>query len=139
VTAPNPYVLFPGSARAALEHYADVFDGEAQLHTYADFGRTDGPGEAIAHGMVVGPVELFGSDAGAGEAGVKIEGLMFSLLGAATPDVLHRWFDGLSAGGTVLDPLAVRPWGDTDGQVVDRFGLKWLIGYQGPLWSGDHR
>ena len=29
-----------------------------------------------------------------------------------------------------MDPLQVRPWGDSDGQVVDRFGVHWLIGLQ---------
>jgi PhnB protein len=62
---------------------------------------------------------------------VKVEGLMLSLLGAAEPEVLHRWFDHLSTGGgEVVDPLAPKPWGAADGQVIDRHGLRWLIGYE---------
>ncbi|APZ35534.1 hypothetical protein [Microbacterium aurum] len=34
-------------------------------------------------------------------------------------------------GGELVDPLALKPWGDHDGQVRDRFGVTWLIGYQG--------
>ena len=52
MTAPIPYVLFPGTARGALEFYADVFGGELELHTYESFSRTNGPGEAIAHGVL---------------------------------------------------------------------------------------
>jgi len=37
----------------------------------------------------------------------------------------------LAEGGEVVDPLALKPWGDHDGQVRDRFGVTWLIGYQG--------
>ena len=30
----------------------------------------------------------------------------------------------------VVDDLQKRPWGAWDGQVVDRFGLHWLIGFE---------
>lgn len=130
MAAPVPYLTFPGVAREALQFYADVFGGDVELHTFAEFSRADGPRDAIAHGVLSGPVALFAADAGEGEASVRIEGAMLSLLGTAPPDVLHRWFDGLAVGGQVLDPLAPKPWGASDGQVVDRFGLRWLVGYE---------
>jgi len=131
MSAPVLYVLFPGSARDALVFYADVFGGEVDLHTYAEFSRDDGPPDAIAHGALIGgPVALFGADTAPDENSVRVEGVMLSLLGTAAPDVLHRWFDRLAEGGTVVDPLAVKPWGASDGQVDDRFGLRWLIGYE---------
>ena len=131
MTGPVLYLSFPGNARQALEFYAEVFGGDLQLHTFEAFYRTDGPPEAIAHGAFSGgPVSLFGSDAALGEVPVHIEGAMLSLLGAAEPQVLHAWFDRLAEGGTVLDPLGPKPWGAVDGQVVDRHGLRWLIGYE---------
>ena len=131
MAAPVPYVSFAGNARQALEFYADVFGGRLELNTYADFSNDDGPGDAIAHGVLSGgPVALYGSDAAANEPPVRVEGLLLSLLGAAEPDVLHRWFDRLSAGGVVINPLAPKPWGASDGQVIDRYGLAWLIGYE---------
>jgi uncharacterized protein YndB with AHSA1/START domain len=36
----------------------------------------------------------------------------------------------LSADGSVLDPLSPKPWGASDGQVIDRHGLHWLVGYE---------
>ena len=44
-------------------------------------------------------------------------------------------FDGqareaLAEGGEVIDALQERPWGAHDGQVTDRFGVPWLIGYE---------
>ncbi len=130
MTAPQIYISFPGTARDALGFYADVFGGELSLHTFGDFGRADGPADAIAHGVLSGVVALAGSDAAAGEKSVRMEGLMLSLLGTAEPAVLHGWFDGLAAGGVVVDPLAPKPWGASDGQVIDRHGLHWLIGYE---------
>ncbi len=128
---PAPYISFPGTAAQALTFYADVFGGRAQLHTFAEFNRTDGPPEAIAHGYVVdAPVKLFGSDVAGDEPPFRAEGLLFSLLGTADAQTLRSWFSRLADGGQVIDDLQRRPWGAHDGQVVDRFGLRWLIGYE---------
>ena len=130
MTAPQLYVNFPGTAREALEFYAQIFGGELSSYTYAEFSRTDGPANAIAHGVLSGMVSLGGSDAADGEKSVAMEGAMLSLLGTADPEVLHEWFDKLADGGRILDPLAPKPWGASDGQVIDRHGLHWLIGYE---------
>ncbi len=56
---------------------------------------------------------------------------MLSLLGTAAPRTLRQWFAGLSEGGRVVESLLARPWGASDGQVIDRYGLHWLIGFEG--------
>jgi len=130
MTGLTPYLSLPGTAREALTYYREVFGGELVLYTRADMGRQDTP-EAIAHGMLQGPVELFASDADAGDPPLALSGILFSLLGAAEDDVLEQWFAALSKDGTDIDQLQLRPWGDHDGQVTDRYGVRWLIGYQG--------
>ncbi|WP_152189658.1 VOC family protein [Georgenia satyanarayanai] len=131
MTAPVPYVFLPGTARDALLFYAEVFGCSAQLHTLEDFGRTDGPPEAIAHGVLSdGPITLYAADATGDQPAVHWQGLLFSLLGAAAPATLHEWFQRLAEGGQVVDDLQQRPWGATDGQVIDRYGVPWLIGYE---------
>lgn len=62
-----PYLMLPGTAREALTRYRDIFGGEPQLNSYADFGREDGPSDAIAHGSLSGPVTLFAADAAGDE------------------------------------------------------------------------
>jgi len=129
--APTPYLHFPGTARDALTFYGDVFGCGVNLHTYEEFSRTDGPSDAIARGYLVdGPVILFASDVTADEPSFRCEGMMLSLLGTAAPPVLRKWFSRLSEGGQVVDALQMRPWGASDGQVVDRYGLHWLIGFE---------
>ncbi|MHA7275780.1 VOC family protein [Arthrobacter sp. Hz1] len=130
MAGPQIYLSFPGTAREALTFYEGIFGGELSLHTLEDFGRHDGPPGAIAHGTLNGGVVLAGSDAGKGEKSVRFEGLMLSLLGTAQPAVLHEWFDKLADGGRVIDPLTPKPWGASDGQVIDQYGLHWLIGYE---------
>ncbi len=128
---PTPYIHFPGTARAALTFYGEVFGGDVQLFTLGDFNRDDGPVDAIAHGTLTGgPVALYGADA-VDEPPFRSEGLMLALLGTADPTTLTHWFARLSEGGRVVDALQVRSWGAHDGQVVDRYGIHWLIGYEG--------
>lgn len=125
-----PYVHFDGRAREALTFYREVFGGELSLATFAEFGRVDGPAEAIAHGVLSGPVDLYGADLADGAPTPSLTGVMFALLGAAEPATLRAWFEALSDGGVVVDPLQARTWGAHDGQVRDRFGVTWLIGYE---------
>lgn len=131
MTSPTPYLSLPGTTREALTYYGRVFGCAVQLHTLAEFGRTDGPAEAIAHGYLHdGPVTLFASDTTGNQAPFRSEGLMLSLLGVADPATLTQWFAALADGGRVVDDLQERPWGATDGQVIDRYGLHWLIGFE---------
>lgn len=131
MTDPTPYVHFPGTARQALAFYGEVFGCAVQLHTFAEFHRSDGPPDAFAHGYLTnGPVHLFAADVAVDERPLHVEGLMLSLLGTAPPPTLRQWFSGLAEGGRVLDDLQRRPWGASDGQVIDRFGLHWLIGFE---------
>ena len=131
MTDPTPYITFPGTARAALTFYADVFGGEATMFTLADMNRTDGPADAIGHGFLTGgPVALFGADA-VNESAFHAEGLLLALLGTADSATLRQWFTRLSEGGTVVDDLQLRPWGAHDGQVIDQYGLHWLMGFEG--------
>ncbi len=131
MTSPILYLTFPGNAREALSFYASVFGGEVEFHTYEMFSRTDGSPDAIAHGSLHrGPVRMFGSDAAPGDNMLHLEGVSLALLGTASPQVLHEWFDRLAETGTIIDPLGPKPWGASDGRVLDQYGLCWLIGYE---------
>ncbi len=132
MTALTPYLLLPGTAREALTFYARVFGCTATMHTLEEFGRTDGPPEAVAHGYLDdGPITLFAADATGDQPSFRCEGMMLSLLGTAPAPTLVEWFQKLAEHGRIVDDLQPRPWGATDGQVIDRHGLHWLIGYEG--------
>jgi len=114
-----------------LTFYSDVFGGLVELHTFAEFGRSDGSVDAIAHGFLTGgPVALYGADVAGGEHPVRSEGLMLALLGTADASTLRGWFSRLSEGGQIVDDLQRRAWNASDGQVIDRYGLHWLIGFE---------
>jgi len=112
-----------------LTFYGEVFGCAVQLHTFAEFNRADGPADAIAHGHLAGgPVAMFGADVSGDEAPFRSEGMMLALLGTAGSSTLSNWFSRLCEGGRVGDDLQTRPWGASDGLVIDRYGLHWLIG-----------
>jgi PhnB protein len=135
MTGATAYFQFPGTAREALERYREIFGGELKAWNYGEFGRTDGPADAIAHGELSGLVSVFAADAAEGEDAFTSTGFFLSVLGGGDAETSKRWFDALSEGGTVLDPLQQRVWGGVDGQVRDRFGVTWLIGYEPPAES----
>ena len=86
----------------------------------------------MGHGYLVGsPVALFAADVSGDQQPLRTEGLFLSLLGTAPAPTLRQWFSALADGGRVIEDLQTRPWGAADGQVIDRFGLHWLIGFEG--------
>ena len=121
-TSPAVALVTPGYAVASLDYRAGP---NVPLATSIDDVRAAVRwlrANATRFNIDPAHVGAFGHDTGATIA---------ALLGTAEPEVLHRWFDALADGGTVVDPLGPKPWGASDGQVIDRFGLHWLIGYEG--------
>jgi len=43
---------------------------------------------------------------------------------------LQSYWDQLSAGASIAQPLARAPWGDSFGMLKDRFGISWLVNIQ---------
>lgn len=98
MTGLTPYLHLPGTAREALTSYGEAFGCSVQLHTLAEFGRTDGPADAIARGYLLdGPIKLFAADATGDQPPLRCEGMMLSLLGTAPPSTPHNWFTSPAA------------------------------------------
>jgi PhnB protein len=130
----NPYLNFNGSARQALEFYANVFGGNLTLSTFADFGRSGSPdADKIMHGQLE-------TEAGYTIMAADIPGEMefhpmagFSVsLSGDDADALHGYWDKLSATGTATMPMQKQAWGDEFGMCVDRFGVSWLVNVSQP-------
>jgi len=45
---------------------------------------------------------------------------------------IHRLFNGISAGGTVIMPLGKESWGELFGMCKDKFGIQWMFNYVKP-------
>ena len=130
----NPYLNFNGNARQAMEFYAGVFGGNLTLSTFADFGDTSSPDAAkIMHGQLETDAgyTIMAADTPSQMEFHPMAGFSVSLSGD-DGDVLHGYYDKLSASGTVTMPLQKQVWGDEFGMCVDGFGVSWLVNISQP-------
>ncbi|PVC83728.1 hypothetical protein DBP19_31860 [Streptomyces sp. CS090A] len=124
----NPYITFDGNARQAMEFYREVFGGELELATAADFGSTDAPGaDKVMHARLDTPggYTLMGWDVP--EGAPYRPGSDVAVYLGGDDDQLRGHFGALSVGGTVTMPLEKQAWGDEAGALVDRFGITWMV------------
>jgi PhnB protein len=130
----NPYINFRDTARAALEFYQSVFGGELNIMNFGDMpGVPTAPEDAnkVMHGQLNADngIVLMAADVPSGMDYQPFNGSV-SLSGDHEA-TLHGYWDRLVEGGTIGEPLAQAPWGDTFGMCVDKFGIHWLVNIAG--------
>jgi PhnB protein len=117
-----------------MEFYQSVLGGELAVSTFADFGQADDPAEAdkVMHSLLEAPngLVLMGADTPASMSYTAPPGVSISLSGD-DDGALRRYWEALSASGTVVEPLEVAPWGDAFGMCVDRYGITWMVNIAG--------
>ncbi len=125
----NPYLMFPGNAREAMEFYRSVFGGELTFSTYGEFGADESPfADRIMHGQLSAPggLTLMGSDLMPDMEHTPGNTVTISLSGDDTATLTGYW-EKLSDGGTVSVPLEKQVWGDHFGSCQDRYGFHWMV------------
>jgi PhnB protein len=124
----NPYISFADNARQAMEFYHDVFGGTVTLSTFGEFGAPGPDADKIMHGMLEtdSGYTLMAADTPQGMDYNPGTNISVSLSGDDAAE-LRRYWEKLSAGGTVSVPLEKQMWGDEFGQCTDRFGISWLV------------
>ena len=137
----NPYLIFQGNAREAMEFYRDVLGGELVLTSFADGGVPHDPADAdrVMHGQLEtdNGFTLMGSDAQSGVAGEPMSGVQISLSGDSESDAeLSGYWDKLAQKGKVVEPLKTAPWGDKFGMVTDPHGVLWMVNIAGSQQQG---
>ena len=138
VQAVNPYLNFAGNTLEAFEFYRAVFGGDFPMVVrYRDFpGNMGAPPEAadrIAHiALPLGANMLMGTDVvGADAASFRSGNSSYIVVAPDDAAEARRVFDGLSAGGSVAMPLQATEWAEQYGICTDRFGVQWMISYEG--------
>jgi PhnB protein len=53
-------------------------------------------------------------------------------LGGTDEEVLTKVFEQLAQGGTVKSPLKKEFWGDTFGNLTDKFNIDWMVNISAP-------
>ncbi len=130
----NPYINFADQAREALEFYAGVLGGTPVISTFGDFGQADAPyAGLVMHGMLETDLgfTLMVSDTPPGMFD-RVVGNNITISLSGDDPVLADYFTGLAEGGQVAVPMAKQVWGDQYGQLVDKFGISWMVNLSAP-------
>ena len=130
----NPYISFKDNAREALNFYQSVFGGELNVMSFGDMPAMETePAEAqkVMHGQLNGDngIVLMASDTPNSTEYTPYTGSIS--LSGDDEATLTGYYEKLSAGGEIGEPLTTAPWGDTFGMCKDKFGVHWLVDIAG--------
>lgn len=126
----NPYLGFRNSAREAMEFYKTVFGGNLVMSTFEenDMDQYPSEGDKIMHSMLEADNGITFMAADTPNTMEYRPGTNVSMsLSGDNEKELTTYFERLSAGGTVREPLAKAPWGDMFGMLTDKFGIGWMV------------
>jgi PhnB protein len=130
----NPYIMFAGNAREAMEFYESALGGELTVSTFGEFGDAGPDGDKVMHAHLETPAgfTLMASDTPPGMEGSSGSSSIAISLSGDDADQLRGYWDRLTQGGEVTMPLERQVWGDEYGQVTDAFGIRWMVNIAGP-------
>lgn len=125
----NPYLFFSGNCKEAMDFYQKAFGGNLAVQTMSDVpeeSRMPGadPNSVMHAKLSGGAATLYASDSP--QASAKTAKVELSLTGADEAEMRRIW-DALKEGGTVRMELAKQFWGDTFGNLTDKFGVDWMM------------
>ena len=131
----NITLMFDGQAEAAFLFYQTVFGGE--FITYQRMKEMPNApampaeeGEKILHiSLPLASGKIAGMDLPAGRGTVYKGNNFMVTLDTQSKEETETLFNALSAGGTVMMPLADQFWGAYFGMFTDKFGITWMLSY----------
>ena len=127
----QPYLFFDGRTEEAVEFYRTALGAQVEmLMRFRDspepMAGAQPPADKVMHACFrVGDDRIFASD-GNCQGKAQFEGFSIAL-SAKDEAQAQRWFDNLSAGGVVQQPLIRTFFSPRFGMVADRFGVSWMV------------
>lgn len=130
----NPYIGFNGKTREAIHFYQNIFGGEMELREVKGSPMEQywqsAPEGAIYHASLHNgdDIILMGSDM-SGPNGHTVGNVIQLAITCNSEEEINTFFNKLSDGGTVTDPLKHQFWGAIFGAVKDKYGINWMLNY----------
>ena len=125
------HLNFRGDARAALEFYQSVFGGDLAAVTYKDAGNVQEPDEAdqVMWGQVAADngFHVMAYDVPSRLAYHQGENAFFVSVRGETVEEIAGYWEKLSGGATIVQPLGPAGWAPAYGMLKDRFGVVWVV------------
>ncbi|MEV1176913.1 VOC family protein [Nonomuraea sp. NPDC049784] len=133
------HLNFRDDARAALTFYQSVFGGDVAVVTYKDAGNVQQPSEADQVMWSEADQVMWGQVAAG--SGFRVmaydvpshlpwnqgENAFFVSVRGEAADEITAYWEKLTDGATVLQPLGPAQWAPLYGMLKDRFGVTWVL------------
>lgn len=131
----NPYLNFKDQARAAMELYKNVFGGSLTMTTFKEAGMVQDPADAdrVMHAMLIAEngITLMASDVPSHmqpkDGAMQPAPHTAISLSGDNEEELRGYWNKLSDGANITQPLVPAPWGDIFGMLDDKFGISWMV------------
>jgi PhnB protein len=137
----NLYLNFNGNCEEAFNFYKAAFGGEFQyigrfneMPPSDEYKMSESDANKIMHvSLPIGDgTFLMGSDTGGEWAPSFVQGNNFSIsINTSGKDEADKLFNSLSGGGKVTMPLNKTFWSEYFGMFTDKFGINWMVSYDG--------
>ncbi len=125
-----PYLHFQGNCEEALHTYKAIFAGEANV--VSRFGSTSYPvpeshKDKIMHASLVFDENTIMMSDSMPDAKIDHGNGVSLSISLNSEEQTRKIFEALSENGKVFMPLEKQFWGALFGQVIDRFGIRWML------------
>jgi PhnB protein len=130
----QPYLIFNGNCREAMEFYSKTVGVEVHMMRFADGpGKVpEGAGDRIMHAsMAKGSTTLMASDNMPGMPFQQGDNVFVSL-SCDSREETEKIFAAFTENGQVKMPLQDTFWGAYFGMAQDRFGTNWMLSFEKP-------
>ena len=126
-----PYLNFQGNCEDALIYYKKILDGEIEIVNRYDNPAmqipTDYKNKILHARFTIADMLFFASDFFPGRTLERGNGDIALSLDADSEEEGQRIFLLLSKDGEVVVPFAKQFWGAWHGNIIDKYGIKWMI------------
>lgn len=130
------HLNFRGDARQALGFYQAVFGGNATIITYKDAHNVQEPSEAdqVMWGQVTSEsgFQVMAYDVPSRMPWDQGKNAFFVSVRGDTAEEISRYWEKLSEGATIVQPLKPAQWAPLYGMLTDRFGVIWVLDVVSP-------
>ena len=123
-------IYFQGNCDEAIAFYKQALGAQVRNVTYFSDAPEDSGMDLPPNFVTYSEVEIFGTTIMMSDGAtrpMKDENFWFTLA-FDTAEEVTAVFNKLADGGQVIEPLAPQFWAALNGDVDDRFGVRWNIG-----------
>jgi PhnB protein len=128
----NSYLNFNDNCREAMTFYKNCLGGELFLQTVGESPMAgvmpSDMKDAILHSSLTsGEMVIMGSDM---KRDRLVDGnTVHMCINCKTDEEIRIFFEGLAAGGKIIEAIHDMPWGAKFGALIDKYGKHWTFSY----------